>query len=254
MTSTGVSVISNGNSHTAQEAGARRLSTIGGGALALYGLTRGTKGGLALALLGGALAYRGLTGDWPITRALDVVPVVSRQRDLRVVRAVTVQRSPEELYQAWRDFEQLPRFMRHLERVTVLDNRRSHWVAKAPLGTQIEWDAEIVEEQPPHLIRWRSLEGATVQHAGEVRFSPAPGGRGTEVKVRLSYRLPGGAAGAALAKLLGEEPGQQIGEDVRRFKQLIETGEIATVAGQPHGSRGVRGAIARVLPVEPDSI
>jgi len=140
--------------------------------------------------------------------------------------AVTIDRSPEELYQFWHNFEQLPRFMNHLEAVQVMDQKRSHWRAKAPAGKTVEWDAEIIEDQPGQRIAWRSLPGAEVENSGNVRFEPAPGGRGTVVKVEMQYDLPAGPLGAAIAKLHGEEPKKQVWEDLHRFKQLMETGEV----------------------------
>jgi uncharacterized membrane protein len=127
--------------------------------------------------------------------------------------------------------------MRHLRSVTELPSGNSHWVAQGPAGTTITWDAEIVTDNPGECIAWKSLNGAAVQHAGSVRFQPAPGGRGTEVHVELAYDPPAGALGVAVAKLLGEEPDLQIREDLRRFKQSMEAGEIATTDGQPQGER-----------------
>jgi uncharacterized membrane protein len=143
-----------------------------------------------------------------------------------VRKSIVVNSTPEELYQFWHDFENLPRFMRHLESVRVTGGGRSHWVAKAPAGTTVEWDAEITDDRPGELIAWRSLEGADVDNAGSVRFERAPGGRGTIVKVEIDYSPPGGLVGAAVAKLFGEEPAQQVDADLRRFKQVIETGEV----------------------------
>jgi Predicted integral membrane protein len=142
------------------------------------------------------------------------------------VKSITINRKPEEVYHFWRNFENLPRFMSHLESVHVIDERRSHWVAKAPAGMKVEWDAEITEDRPNELIAWRSLEGTDVENSGSVRFASAPGGRGTEVKVSILYNPPGGAIGAGIAKLFGEEPEQQIKGDLRRFKQVMETGEV----------------------------
>jgi uncharacterized membrane protein len=146
-----------------------------------------------------------------------------------------INKAPEELYRFWRNFENLPRFMNHLESVTPLGGDRSHWVAKAPAGARVEWDAEVYNEKENELIAWRSLEDADVNNAGSVRFRRAPNGRGTEVKVVLNYEPPGGKIGAAIAKLFGEEPGQQIEEDLHRFKQLMEAGEVPTTAGQSSG-------------------
>jgi uncharacterized membrane protein len=151
--------------------------------------------------------------------------------------ATTINASPDDIYARWRDFESLPTFMYHLESVTTTGDRRSHWVAKAPAGTTVEWDAEVTEDVPGQVIAWRSLEGASVENSGSVRFMPAPGGQGTEVHVVMEYSPPGGALGSVVAKLFGEEPNQQIGDDVRRFKQLVETGEIARSEGSPLGSR-----------------
>ncbi len=151
--------------------------------------------------------------------------------------AITINASREAIYGAWRDLERLPSFMDHLDAVTEDDERRSHWVAKAPAGTTVEWDAEITEELPGEKLSWRSLGDASIEGAGSVQLRPAPGGRGTEVHVVLEYTPPGGALGAIVAKLLGEEPNQQISDDLRRFKQLIETGEIARSEGSPLGSR-----------------
>ncbi|GAP94824.1 CAAD domain-containing protein [Leptolyngbya sp. NIES-2104] len=138
-----------------------------------------------------------------------------------VKKSVMIQKSPEELYQFWRNFENLPRFMRHLEAVKVLDETRSHWVARAPLGTTVEWDAEIIDEKENQSIVWKSLEGAEVDSTGSVAFSSA-NGSGTEVKVTMKYNPPAGIAGAAVANLFGESPQQQLDEDLNRFKQVME--------------------------------
>ncbi|HVF56464.1 MAG TPA: SRPBCC family protein [Pyrinomonadaceae bacterium] len=225
----------------------RWVSAIGGGALALYGLTRGSLGGVALALLGGSLIYRGTTGHCNVYDAMGYSTAeggslrnsenvsVRGGHGVKVEKSVTISRSPEELFRFWRNFENLPRFMNHLESVHVTGATRSHWVAKAPAGTTVEWDAEIYNEKENELIAWRSLEGADVDSAGSVRFEPATGGRGTTVRIVLKYDPPGGAVGAAVARLFGENPEQQIEEDLRRFKQVMETGEAATVEGQTSG-------------------
>jgi uncharacterized membrane protein len=163
---------------------------------------------------------------------------------ISVEKAITVNRPAEEVYRFWRNFDNLPRFMQHLEEVKIIDDKRSHWKARAPIGTSVEWDAEVTVDQPGQLLAWHSVEGAEVDNAGTVHFERAPGGRGTIVRVDLQYSPPGGTAGALIARLLGEEPAQQIDEDLRHFKQLIETGEIPTTVGQPSGPRG---PIARLL-------
>lgn len=141
-------------------------------------------------------------------------------------KSIIINRSPEELYQFWRDFENLPRFMNHLESVRVIDEKRSHWVAKAPAETSVEWDAEITEDRPNELIAWRSLEGSEVENSGSVSFESAPGERGTIVKVEIAYNPPGGVIGEWIAKLTGDDPGQQAHEALRSFKQVMEVGEV----------------------------
>jgi uncharacterized membrane protein len=138
---------------------------------------------------------------------------------------VTIDRAPGELFHFWRRFDNLPRFMDNLESVTMLDERRSRWVAKGPLGTRVEWEAEIHNEVEDELIGWRSLPGADVDQAGSVHFDPTPGG-GTEVKVILRYAAPAGAVGDALAHVLGDDPERQIADDLRRLKQVMEAGEV----------------------------
>jgi uncharacterized membrane protein len=159
----------------------------------------------------------------------------SESAPIHVKQAITVNRSPDEVYGAWHDFEQLPRFMTHLESVEATGQRTSRWRATAPAGGTVEWDAEIVDDRPGELIAWRSLPGADIQNSGSVRFAPAPGDRGTEVVVELEYAPPGGEAGAAVAKLFGEEPATQLADDLRRFKQVVETGDIVRSDGSPGG-------------------
>ena len=209
-------------------AGAERWGALlAGGSLAAYGLSRRSAPGLALAAAGAGIIARAYLN--PISSVGRTAAVIE------VERAVTVDRPAADLYRFWRDVANLPRFMDHLKEVSVLDDRRSHWVAKAPLDTSVEWDAEITEERPDELIAWRSLPGSEIPNEGKVCFSPAPGGRGTEVRVSLAYRPPAGPVGAALAKLFGDEPGQQVREDLRRFKAIIETGEAPTTDGQSSG-------------------
>ncbi|MFN2492037.1 MAG: SRPBCC family protein [Pyrinomonadaceae bacterium] len=219
----------------------RIACAVAGGALAFYGLRRRSIGGLALSVAGAALLHRGSTGHCNAYDALGIntssqteneVPVA---RDVHVEKSITINKSPEELYNFWREFENLPRFMNNLESVTSLGFNRWHWVAKGPAGSKIEWDAEIYNEKPNEMIAWRSLEGSDVTNAGSVHFEPATGERGTQVKVVLNYNAPAGKISALFAKLFGQEPGQMIEEDLRRLKQVLETGEIATVEGQPSG-------------------
>ncbi|HEX6074650.1 MAG TPA: SRPBCC family protein [Micromonosporaceae bacterium] len=180
--------------------------------------------------------------------AVDVLTATRTRsnRAVRVERAVTVNRTPAEVYAYYRDFSNLPRFMTHLERVDMLGNGRSHWVAKAPLR-HVEWDAEITEEVPDQVIGWRALEHAGVPNAGQVSFAPAPGGRGTEVRVSLTYRPPAGAAGVALARLVGEDPDQQVREDLRHLKQVLECGEVIKVDERVSARGPVQRRATRLL-------
>lgn len=214
----------------------RAVSQAGGGALLLFGLARRSRLRLPFLLSGGYLLYRGLTGRDHIYQALGINRAGSNgQGGIQVERTLTVNRPRAEVYAFWREFERLPRFMEHLESVQPLDGSRTHWVARGPLDTAIEWDAETVEDRPNERIAWRSLPGSEVENEGGVDFKDAPGGRGTEIHVRLSYQPPAGSASAAAAKLLGEEPSRQVLDDLRHFKQMIETGETATITGQSSG-------------------
>ena len=185
--------------------------------------------GLALFATANVLAVSGL--DVMAATQLSAQPeadahVAAEHGLQRVVRGVTIGRPVEEVYAYWRNFENLPRFMRHLEEVVAIDEKRSRWRAKAPFGKSVEWEAEIVGEEPNERIAWRSVEGSQVQNSGVVRFAPAPGGRGTEVRVELEYKPPFGKLGSKIAMLWREEPRQQIADDLRHLKQVLETGEI----------------------------
>jgi uncharacterized membrane protein len=158
-----------------------------------------------------------------------------RDAKAHVAKSVTIKRSPEELYTFWRNFENLPQFMYHLEEVQVRGSGRSHWKAKAPAGTTVEWDAEVTDDRPNERIAWRSLPGADVANSGSVEFRPAPGNRGTQVHVQLQYDPPAGKLGKLVAKLFGEEPSQQVGDDLRRLKQVMEVGEVVRSEASPEG-------------------
>jgi len=159
---------------------------------------------------------------------------------VRRTKTIIISRSPEEAYKFWHNFANLPTFMRHLESVQMAGGNRSHWKATAPAGKTVEWDAEIVDDQPSSRIAWRSLEGSEIHNSGSVQFERAPGGRGTLVRVELQYAPPGGVIGARVAKLFREEPEQQIEDDLRAFKQVLETGEIAKSDASIH--RGMHPA------------
>lgn len=159
-----------------------------------------------------------------------------RPGPLELHASTTVNRSPEEVYHFWRDFENLPSFMLHLKSVSGDGDGRSHWEANAPLRRSVKWDAEITGDEPGRRISWKSLPGADIDNAGTVHFAPAPGDRGTEVRVALHYDVPGGRVGRAVAKLFGEEPEQQVRDDLRRFKQVLETGDLVRTESLPHGT------------------
>ncbi len=207
-----------------------RLFYLAAGTTAIWwGLKRRSWFGAALALAGAQTMMRGLSGlhNEAGTRGLPY------GRGMKIRRSVTIARSPEDLYHFWRNFGNLPRFMRHLESVRIIDPLHSHWSAKAPAGRSLEWDAEIIADRTGELIGWRSL--GTVDHAGSVRFERAPGDRGSVVRIQLQYNPPGGHLAALLARAFGENPDQQVREDLHRFKALMEAGEVVTVEGQPSG-------------------
>jgi uncharacterized membrane protein len=230
----------------------RWASAIGGGALALYGVTRGSLGGIALALVGAALVQRGATGYCNVYSAMGYSTAgdaslrnnenvsVPAGRGTKVEKMVTIDQPAAELYRFWRNFENLPRFMNHLESVTVRDDKNSHWVVKAPAGRTVTWDAEIINEVENELIAWSTKgDDVDVVNAGSVRFEELPNGRGTEVRVNIEYKPPAGKIGSAIAKLFREEPQVQLDDDLRRFKQVMEAGEVATTEGQSSG-RGAK--------------
>jgi uncharacterized membrane protein len=227
----------------------RAASTIAGGALLAYGLKTGGVGGTLLSILGGEMLFRGTTGHCHLYDALGVntatdLPEGTNKSPFKkssllsgkvhVTKALTINKSAAELYEFWRNFENLPIFMRHLESVTKTDETFSHWKAKAPLGQTVEWDAEVTSDIPNQRIGWKSLEGAFIPNSGVIEFLPTVD-RGTEVKVTMTYEAPGGKLGEWIAWALGEEPSVQIAEDLRRFKSLMETGLIMKTEGQPSG-------------------
>lgn len=219
----------------------RGISLVSGMALLAYTLSRRPRLGLPIALDAGYMLYRGVTGHCVFYQMLGINRAEADGHEgILVERSVTVNRPRAELFQMWRDFEKLPRFMKHLESVQVddPDSGRSHWVAKGPMGKNIAWEAEVIEERENELLVWKSLPGSLVESMGRVEFVDAPAGRGTIVHVAMRYNPPAGSLGAAFAKLFGEEPGTQVKEDLRHFKQIMETGEIPTVEGQSSG-RGI---------------
>jgi len=167
-------------------------------------------------------------------------PEAERELAVQVTRAITVRRDRDELYGLWRDFEGFPDFMAHLEEVRCTGTTTSHWKARGPLGMTVEWDAEITDDVPGERIAWRSIEGSKIDNSGTVRFVTAPGDQGTELHVDMRYSPPAGAVGATIAKLFGEEPQVQLKDDLRRFKNIAETGEVVRSDGSPDGPLGKR--------------
>ena len=233
----------------------RWMSLVAGGVLAAYAIKRRTPGSGMAALAAGELMYRGATGHCHLYQALGINHGEGRafergtgviadrgsdtrrrlggRRGIHVEESVTINRPIAEVYRFWRNFENLPRFMRHLESVAMREEGVSHWTAKGPAGTHVEWDARIINDVENKVIGWQSLDGSMVATAGSVNFDET--GHGTAVRVHLQYNPPAGKLGSTIAWLMGEEPGLQIREDLRRFKALLETGEIPTTAGQPSG-------------------
>jgi uncharacterized membrane protein len=197
---------------------------IGGSALALYGVSRRSKSGAALAAAGGLLVYGGSR-------------LSSQPGTIHAESSFTVNVAPEEAYRFWLDLENLPQFMSHLQSVRKLDDRRSEWIARGPMQLRIKWNAEIVDQRENEWIVWRSDPNVAFRNSGSVQFRRAPGNRGTEITVALQYDVPAGPVGKGFAMLFGKDPSQAIYEDLRHFKQLMEAGEIATTVGQPHGRR-----------------
>ena len=192
--------------------------------------------GLIVKAFTGRSADRGNNGHGNRKDRGSPVASVGRGQGIKVEQSVTINRPVLEVYRFWRNFENLPRFMDHLESVTVIDETRSRWIAKGPAGTRVEWDAVIHNEVDDELIAWRSLPGSEVNNAGSVHFTPTASGTGTEVRVVLSYEPPAGKVGAAFAKLLGEEPSKQVEDDLRRFKQVMDSADIVSGA-RAHAGR-----------------
>ena len=227
----------------------RWLSIAGGAALALYALRRKSPASLALAAGGAALIGRGATGHSPVYERLgvdtadpnairrNVLTAVLPSRKLEAERAYTIMRPRHELYTFWRNLENLPHFVEHLESVTVMADGRSHWVTKAPIGKPLSWDAEITEDIEDRVIAWRALPNSAIENSGQVHFSDAADGRGTVVRARVLYSAPGGKTAQEISRFFGQSAEQLLRDDLRRFKQVMEAGESPTTKGQPHGQR-----------------
>ena len=220
----------------------RQLALIGGSLLTLLAVRQRSWPALMLGTVGAGLLVRGLTGESLLHKigldgnARELLPEPLQTPGLQVKETLTINCPPARAYQFWRNLENLPRFMNFLESVQAGEDGRSHWIVKAPPGITLTWDAEIVADEPDKLIRWQTLPSTTaVQHSGEVRFKSAPAGRGTEVTADLRYEPPGGVVGEAFGYLTNGVTEQLIREQVRRFKAVLETGEVPTIDGQPSG-------------------
>ena len=219
------------------------VSMLAGGGLTLYGISRGSVGGFCAALLGGAFLYRGWTRYCPISQQLgrntadEKSPQagVRAQQGNKIVKSLHVNRSRQELYDFWRSLENLPHVMSHLESVTPIDATRSRWVAHAPFGKKLAWEAEIITDKPGEVIAWRSLPGSEVDTAGSVHILDPAFGEGTELRVTLKYDPPGGRLAETVAHAFGYGLSDELEEDLRDLKSILEAGEIPTTAGQPQG-------------------
>lgn len=206
--------------------------------LGLLSRAGGASGSRPVRVAGAMAAVVGTTAAdvFDALQLRDRAEPVAAGRPMRVKAAVTIDRSAADIYRYWRHFENLPDIMAHLKSVEVLDETRSRWTVRAPLGSSATWEAEIVEDVEEQVVAWQSVPGSTIDNSGEVRLMPAPGDRGTELHVLLRYELPAGAVGAALAKLFGDDPVQQVKDDLRRFKQVMETGQVVRSDGAPSGT------------------
>ena len=212
----------------------RNASMVGGATLMLSGLRNIARKrflpGLAMMVAGGLFFYRGKTGHCDLYQAAGIDTAGSGEKAVRVEQFLTINRTPQQVYDFWRNQENLPRFLRHIESVQMTGEQSSHWKARGPAGTSLEWDAEMVEDYPGQLILWRSVGDADLPNEGSVEFREAPDGRGTEVKLTIRYYPPGGAAGKIAARLADTITARQIEEDLKRLKQILETGESAKAA------------------------
>jgi uncharacterized membrane protein len=217
----------------------RAISVAAGGALAAAGLRKRGVAGIALAIVGAVLARRGVTGHCEVYDALGMstrsprdlrhrddvtsrAATVNARKAIKVERSIQVQRSAEQLYSLWRDFSNLPRFMRHLDSVDCGDDLHSHWAAHLPGGKHVEWDAEIVNDIPGQLIAWKTVGDPDIAHAGSVHFTPRPGGA-AEVRIVFDYEPPFAHTIGSIASHLGATPDSLIDGDLRRFREYAET-------------------------------
>jgi uncharacterized membrane protein len=227
----------------------RVLSVAGGGALALTALQRKGVGGVVLGLLGAELIRRGATGRCHLYEALGIsttgthypmsvqraphelaslAATVDAREAVKVERTITINAPREKLYAFWRDFRNHPRFIRHLESVEIIDDRHSRWSMALPGGRHVQWTSETINDVPNELLAWKTVGHTRVPHAGSVHFEDAPDGRGARVRLVLDYEPPGGRTGHLVFKLLRISPEQMADQDLRRFKALMESGDLVS--------------------------
>lgn len=208
----------------------RIASILAGSALLVKGLqNEEKKSGIAMAIAGGLLFFRGATGHSTIYRIAGKKKLPDTVKNINIMTKLTVNSPRQEVYDFWRKLSNLPLFMEHLDKVEVIDNKRSHWSAKVPghLG-KIEWDAEIVKEIDGELLGWNSLPHASINNAGKVEFRDADE-NGTEITVLITYRAPFGDVGEGIASMLNPMFKKMITKDVKNFKRYIEAGDISTI-------------------------
>jgi uncharacterized membrane protein len=213
----------------------RIASTIAGGAIAAYGIRRRNPAGLALALLGGTVLFRGATGHCPVYSALGA-STAPADEDIHLEDAVIINQPRAVLFAFWRELPNLAQFIPGVESVTPVGDTQIHWVAAGPSGRRISWDSAIIAEKKNALLTWRTLPESSLKHTASVRFVTLPHNRGTEVRMSIEYTAPGGRIPGSLARIFSKAPEQILHETLRRFRQIAESGEVATTEGQPKGS------------------
>lgn len=204
---------------------------IAAASLGAFAITKRSKTAAALTV----------AGVWALRRSTQN----SEPRRYEAKASFAINCTAEQAYQQWRNFEDIGRFLRHVESVREIDDTHSEWTAEGAVGKKLHWTAEIVDDVPNQRIEWRSMPGSEVDTRGVIEFRPRTGNRGIVVTARIEYAPPAGSAGKALAALIGRHPEFTVREDLRRFKAMIEAGEIPTTVGQSHGPRGLHGRMYR---------
>ena len=213
----------------------RLVTALAGGAMAAYGISKRNPAGIALALMGGTLLVRGATGHCPVYQAIGA-STVAEDEHVHIEDSVTINQPRTALFGFWREFANLAQIFPGIESVIPVGDTQHHWVAHTPDGRKVTWDTEIIAEKKNALITWRTLPDSPVKHTASVRFVTVPHGRGTETRMSIEYTAPGGKLTHSLAQILSSAPETMLHESLRRFKQLMETGEVPTVKGQPKGT------------------